>query len=155
MPSLYPYITKHDGNEWFFSLVLCVYSLGELLGALGFGYMHNYTSTKITLYLSLGLGWLGSALYFMADYFGGDTALWLIFASRTLQGFWTGGEQSIEAAYVSEVVEKKDNIRVNSELGMSAVAGFIFGPVIGLALSFIDIKIGFVNIDAFTAPGYM
>lgn len=38
---------------------------------------------------------------------------------------------------------------------MAAVSGFIFGPIIGLGLSFINIQIGIVTIDAFTAPGYM
>jgi hypothetical protein len=39
---------------------------------------------------------------------------------------------------------------------MAAVSGFIFGPIIGLALSLIDIHFwGVVNIDAYTSPGYI
>jgi hypothetical protein len=38
---------------------------------------------------------------------------------------------------------------------MSAVSGFIFGPVIGLGLSFINFGIGPFNVDSFTAPGYI
>jgi hypothetical protein len=42
MPSIYIYILKHGGSDNFFATVLFIYSLGELVGALAFGYMHNY-----------------------------------------------------------------------------------------------------------------
>jgi DHA1 family tetracycline resistance protein-like MFS transporter len=155
MPSIFAYIEKHGGDDFFFASVLFIYSLGELVGALAFGYMHNLASTTLTLYVSVGCGFFGSALYALADYVGGGSALWMIFLARTLQGLWTGGQQSLEQAYVSEVVDKEDNLKVNAEIGMAAVSGFIFGPVIGLALSFINIKIGSVAVDSFTAPGYI
>jgi len=50
LPSIYPYVVKHGGDEWFFAATLFMYSLGELVGAVGFGYMHNYTTTMATFY---------------------------------------------------------------------------------------------------------
>ena len=140
MPSLWPYIERHNGSEYLFALALFIYSLGELLGALIFGYMHNYCKTTICLKLCMSLGLSGSVLYFIADYFGGgDFALALICIARFLQGLWTGGQQAIEAAYVSEVVADEYKSKVLAELGMAAVLGFIMGPCFGIGLSFMGL----------------
>lgn len=101
-------------------------------------------------------GLLGSVLYFSADYFQDDMALWLIFGARFLQGLWTGGQQAIEQSYVSEVVEDKEKLMVLSELGIASVSGFILGPVFGIVLSMLDVQIGpLVKIDKYTSPGYL
>lgn len=46
MPSIWKYIEKHNGDEYFLASVLLIYSLGEFLGSLFFGYLHNYNTTK-------------------------------------------------------------------------------------------------------------
>ena len=96
MPSIYPYVIKHGGDEWFFAACLFIYSLGELIGALGFGYLHNYTKTKIVFYTVTSIGIISGMLYFSADYFGGNVALGLIIGARFATGLWTGGEQALE-----------------------------------------------------------
>lgn len=92
MPSLWPYIDRHEGSEYIFACALFIYSLGELLGALVFGYMHNYYKSATCLNSCIIVGLIGSILYFIADYFGGIFALILICSARFLQGLWTGGQ---------------------------------------------------------------
>jgi MFS family permease len=91
MPSIYAYVVKHGGSDYFFASVLFIYSLGELLGSLLFGYIHNYLATRTTMQSGLSLGLIGSVMYFTADYVGGTAALVLIFLARMLQGLWSGG----------------------------------------------------------------
>lgn len=155
MPSIYPYVIKHGGDEWFFAACLFIYSLGELIGALSFGYMHNFTKTKTVFYTVTTLGILSGMLYFSADYFGGDVALGMIISARFCTGLWTGGEQALEQAYISEVVDKPDTMKLQSEMGIACVSGFIIGPLLGLALSFVDISLGPIVINTYTCPGYI
>ena len=69
-----------------------MFSLGELIGALSFGYMHNYTKTKTVFYTVTCIGIFSGLIYFLADYFGGQVALGMILSARFFTGLWTGGE---------------------------------------------------------------
>jgi hypothetical protein len=82
MPSIFLYLKKHDGDEWFFAATLFIYSFGELLGAIGFGYMHNYTTTRFALIISISFGLVGNIAYAVGDYLPDQAALWTIFCSR-------------------------------------------------------------------------
>jgi len=155
MPSIWLYLEKHGGTELFLAMTLLTSSFGELLGALVTGFLHDHLSTRTCLGLSLSLGTLGSVLYFSAEYVGGETALWIIQAARLLQGFWTGSQQAVEQAYISETAAEEDKLKILSELGISAVSGFLLGPVFGLLLSFVNIRVGFIVYDSFTCPGYI
>jgi MFS family permease len=155
MPSIWKYVQLHGGSEYFLALVLLIYSMGEFIGALGTGYLHNLISTKATLILSTSFGVIGSVIYFLSDTIEDHYALWGIFTARLLQGLWTGGHQAVEQAYIAEVVNHTDMLRVLSELGMAAVSGFLSGPILGLLLSLIDFHIGILHIHSDTAPGYV
>ena len=155
MPTIWLYLEKHGGTELFLAMTLLTSSFGELLGALVTGFMHDHVSTRTCLGVSLSLGTLGSILYFSAEYIGGDTALWLIQVARLFQGFWTGSQQAVEQAYISETAAEEDKLKILSELGISAVSGFLLGPVFGLLLSFVNMQAGFVVYNSFTCPGYI
>lgn len=155
MPSIWKYVQFHGGSEYFLALVLLIYSMGEFIGALGVGYLHNLISTKATLILSTSFGVIGSVIYFLSDTVEDNYALWGIFTARLLQGLWTGGHQAVEQAYIAEVVNHAHMLRVLSELGMAAVSGFLSGPILGLLLSLIDFQIGILHIHSNTAPGYV
>ena len=40
-------------------------------------------------------------------------------------------------------------------MGIACVSGFITGPLLGLALSFVDVSIGPIVISTYTCPGYI
>lgn len=155
LPSIWPYIQKHGGTDEFLAAVLFIYSFGELIGSIVFGYIYSICSAKNSFTVCVVIGMVGSAMYVAADYFEGDLSLWLIFTGRLLQGLWTGGNQSIEAAYISEVVEPDFKLGALSDMGMCAVLGFLLGPILGYLLSFVDFEISaYLRIDQFTGPGY-
>lgn len=66
-------------------------SLGEMSGALIFGYLHNYLTTKLTYLLCITTGFIGAFIYVIADYLEDYAALWMIFSARVFLGAWSGG----------------------------------------------------------------
>ena len=76
---------------------------------------------------------------------------WLVFIGRFLQGLWTGGQQAIEQAYISEAVDKKNNLSMIADLGSAAVLGFVLGPMFGLLATVIDFHIGSLHINHYSA----
>ena len=155
MPTIWLYIEKHGGSEEVLALTLITSSFGELFGALFTGFLHDHTHTRTCLALCLSAGTLGSILYFSAEYVGDSTALWIIQFARFFQGFWTGSQQAVEQAYIAETAAEEDKLKILSELGISAVSGFLLGPAFGLLLTFVDMKVGFVIYNSFTCPGYI
>ena len=152
LPSLWPYLNTFGVSENFLALVLATYSFGELIGAFIWGYIYNSHSMKISLYSCITTGLIGSVVYFMGAY-SDSYGQWLVLFGRLLQGLWTGGQQAIEQAYISEWVDKKENLAMLADFGASAVFGFIIGPVVGLAASYLSFSIGgiFANEYSFWA----
>jgi MFS family permease len=96
IPSLFPYIIKHGGSEMSLAMVLCFYSIGEFIGSLGFGFLHDLLSTKNNITICASIGLVASAIFFTADFFSGDLVFGMLFFSRFLTGLWAGGQRSIE-----------------------------------------------------------
>jgi MFS family permease len=101
LPSLWPYLQRFDADETFLASVLAIYSIGEFLGSIAWGYIYNASSMKFSLYTCIFSGFLGSILYSLGGYFV-PWGKWLVFAGRFIQGLWTGGQQAIEQAYITE-----------------------------------------------------
>lgn len=153
LPSLWPYLQRFEADENFLALVLAIYSIGEFLGSIVWGYVYNASSMKFSLYTCITAGFIGSLLYSFGGYFLG-WGKWLVFLGRFIQGLWTGGQQAIEQAYITECIDKDQNLDMIADLGASAVLGFVLGPVIGLIAGFINFRIGAFYVDEYTANGY-
>ncbi|CAI2363709.1 unnamed protein product [Moneuplotes crassus] len=153
LPSLWPYLQRFGADENFLAMVLAIYSIGEFLGSIIWGYVHNASSMKFSLYTCIGAGFVGSLLYSFGGYFIG-WGKWLVFLGRFIQGLWTGGQQTIEQAYITECIDKDENLNMIADLGASAVLGFILGPVIGLICGFINFRVGSFYVDEHTSNGY-
>ena len=54
---------------------------------------------------------------------------------------WTGAQQTVEQAYISECIDKDRNLGMISELGAVAVMGFILGPIIGYGSSLLNFTV--------------
>lgn len=50
LPSLWPYLQHFGVDENFLALVLGIYSFGEFVGAIIWGYIYNATSMKMSIY---------------------------------------------------------------------------------------------------------
>ena len=162
LPSLLPYLLKtsaSQGNE-IYPLVVCGYSVGEIVGSFAGGYAYSESCSrmgrvgaKVTLVRCCAIGVVGSAMYVLGGYLG---SVWLVMAGRFVQGVWTGGQQSVEQSYLSENTKNaEDRTRLTSVLGRYAVIGFMLGPAIGGCVSFVNIEInGFVLVDQLNAVGW-
>lgn len=84
MPSLWPYIDKHSDFNYFLAFVLFIFSLGEFLGALFFGHLHNKLRTKACLFIIMTIGLIGSILYSLADSFHDATFMMVLLGGRFL-----------------------------------------------------------------------
>lgn len=65
----------------------------------------------------------------------------------------SGGEQSIANAYVSEVVEDSHKLQIFSELGISALAGFLVASIVGYFIGECRFEIFGLHFDKYTWPG--
>ena len=153
LPSLWPYLQRFEADETFLALVLAIYSIGEFFGAVLWGYIYNASSMRFSLYTCIGAGFVGSILYSLGGYFI-PWGKWLVFLGRFIQGLWTGGQQAIEQAYITECIDKDQNLSMIADLGAAAVLGFVLGPVVGLVGRLINFNIGSFYVDEYTSCGY-
>lgn len=153
LPSLWPYLQRFDADENFLAMVLAIYSIGEFIGAIIWGYIYNASSMKFSMYTCVAAGFLGSILYSIGGYWP-SWGKWLVFAGRFVQGLWTGGQQAVEQAYITECIDKDQNLSMIADLGASAVLGFVLGPVVGLVGGYVNFSIGAFYVDEYTSCGY-
>ena len=69
-----------------------------------------------------------------------------------MQGLWTGGQQTLEQAYLSETVIASKRTEITATLGSFAVIGFVSGPALAAAFTAVDFKIGRYRVNSNTAP---
>ena len=142
-PWVHEYLDHISASSATAFTILMANNVGEILGALIFGLISSRLATKTALLSSIAIGFVGCVLFLICNLASSNSipTVWLLLC-RLLQGVWTGGEQTIEMAYVSEVVADVDKLKVLSELGIASVAGFLFGPGVGMALNLIGIHFG-------------
>ena len=139
---LLPYYAKTFGaNATAVGLLYSAYALGQFIGAPIVGRLSDKFGRKPLLLLSVGGTFLSLLLLGFAD------SLAVLFISRILDGI-TGGNITVAQAYISDVTDEKTRAKSFGLIGAAFGVGFIFGPVIGGALS----TWGFA-VPAFAASG--
>jgi MFS family permease len=73
----------------------------------------------------------------------------LALVGRFLEGLWTGGQQSVEQAYLAFVALPGERTALTSKLGTFAVLGFILGPAFGAIFTGLDVTILGFKLDAY------
>ena len=154
LPSLWPYLQIFDSSETFLAFVVSIYSVGEFLGSIIWGYIFNSFSMKFSLYSWITLGLIGSVIYSTA-YNVKPEGKWIVFLGRLIQGIWTGAQQTIEAAYISECIDKDQNLAMITNLGLAWVLGFTLGPIVSLLGRLITFKFWIIDINEYTSSGYI
>ena len=139
---LLPYYAKTFGANGFVTGVLVSsYAAMQLLGAPVLGRLSDRFGRRPVLLLSIFGTFIGFLLL------GFATTLWMLFASRLIDGI-TGGNISVAQAYISDVTDPKDRAKSLGLIGAAFGLGFIIGPVTGGVLS----QWGYA-IPAFVAAG--
>ena len=112
-------------------LLVATYPVFQFFGAPILGQLADRYGRKPVLILSIAGTLVGYALSAVAIFEG---SLWLLFASRALDGL-TGGNISVVYAILSDVFEGAERTSGFALVGMAFGFGFIIGPALGGLLS--------------------
>jgi DHA1 family tetracycline resistance protein-like MFS transporter len=140
---LLPYYAETFGATPFqIGLLVASYAAAQLVGAPLLGRMSDRFGRRPVLLISL----VGTFIGFLM--LGFANSLWMLFASRILDGF-TGGNISVAQAYITDITDESNRAKGLGLLGAAFGLGFIIGPAVGGILSIY----GFA-LPAFVAAGF-
>lgn len=109
-------------------LLVAAYAAAQFIGAPILGRASDRFGRRPILILSIAGTIAAFIMLALAN------SLWMLFASRLLDGF-TGGNISIAQAYITDVTDEKNRSKGLGLIGAAFGLGFIFGPAVGGALS--------------------
>ena len=124
LPLLPFYATRLAATPETVGRLIASYSIAQLLSAPVWGRVSDRYGRRPALLIGLGASAVAYAVFGIAD------AVWLLFASRVVQGAG-GGTTGVAQAYVADTVEAKDRARALGWLSSATAAGVILGPAIG------------------------
>jgi len=126
---LLPYYAKtFNANQTVTGILIASYALMQLIGAPILGRLSDRFGRRPVLLLSVFGTFVGFLLLGFAN------SLWMLFASRILDGL-TGGNLSVAQAYISDVTDEKSRSKGLGMIGAAFGLGFIIGPLTGGLLS--------------------
>jgi MFS transporter, DHA1 family, tetracycline resistance protein len=126
---LLPYFAKtFNANPTVTGLLVASYAAVQFVGAPLLGRLSDRFGRRPILLVSI----FGTLLGFLL--LGFAQALWVLFASRIIDGF-TGGNLTVAQAYITDVTDSKNRAKGLGMIGAAFGLGFIIGPVTGGVLS--------------------
>jgi len=128
LPLLPYYAETFQASQTVTGILIASYALMQLIGAPILGRLSDRFGRRPVLLVSVFGTFLGFLLLGFAN------ALWMLFASRILDGL-TGGNLSVAQAYISDVTDEKSRSKGLGMVGAAFGLGFIIGPVTGGLLS--------------------
>jgi MFS family permease len=123
LPLLPFYATRLHATPETVGRLIASFSIAQLLSAPVWGRVSDRYGRRPALLIGLSASAVAYAVFGIAD------AVWLLFASRIVQGAG-GGTTGVAQAYVADTVEPKDRARALGWLSSATAAGVIFGPAI-------------------------
>ena len=128
LPLLPYYAATFHASPIVTGLLVASYALAQLIGAPLLGRLSDRFGRRPILLASIFGTFIGFLLLGFAN------ALWMLFASRIIDGL-TGGNLSIAQAYITDVTDAKNRSRGLGLIGAAFGLGFIIGPAAGGLLS--------------------
>jgi DHA1 family tetracycline resistance protein-like MFS transporter len=128
LPLLPYYAATFSATPIVTGLLVASYALAQLIGAPLLGRLSDRFGRRPILLASISGTFIGFLLLGFAN------ALWMLFASRLIDGL-TGGNLSIAQAYITDVTDSKNRARGLGLIGAAFGLGFIIGPAAGGLLS--------------------
>jgi MFS transporter, DHA1 family, tetracycline resistance protein len=126
---LLPFFGEHfSASPLVVTSLMSTYSLFQLFAAPLWGRLSDRHGRRPILLVSLAGGVAGYLWLGLAD------ALWMLFASRALQGICAGNIAAAQA-YVADVTTPENRAKGMGMIGAAFGIGFIIGPALGGALA--------------------
>ena len=126
LPLIPFYALKLNATPEVIGAVIASFSVAQLLAAPLWGHVSDRYGRRPALLAGLLASGVAYAVFGFAD------AVWLLFASRLIQGAG-GGTTGVAQAYVADTVAPGDRARALGWLSSGTAVGFMLGPVIGSA----------------------
>jgi DHA1 family tetracycline resistance protein-like MFS transporter len=128
LPLLPYYAETFNASPAAIGFLVASFSAAQLVGTAFLGRLSDVYGRRPLLLLSV----FGTFVSFLM--LGFAQALWVLFASRIVDGL-TGGNISIAQAYIADVTDEKGRARGLGLIGAAFGLGFIIGPAAGGLLS--------------------
>jgi multidrug resistance protein len=125
LPLLAFYATEHGAKPWQVGSLVATYAFAALVMAPLWGRASDRYGRRPMILAGL----LGSAVAYVL--FGLADTLWLLFASRFVQGAGSGGITGVVQAYVADTVEPGERAKALGWVTAATSAGVMFGPALG------------------------
>ena len=123
-PLLPFYALRLGGQAWIVGPLVASFSIAQLASSPLWGRVSDRYGRRPVMMIGLG----GAGIAYLI--FGFANSIWLLFASRLVQGAG-GGTTGVVQAYVSDATEPSQRVRGLGWLSSSTNAGVMLGPVIG------------------------
>ncbi len=112
--------------EWLVGPLIAAFAVAQLVSSPIWGKFSDRYGRRPAMMIGLG------ASAFAYVIFGFATSLWMLFASRIVQGLG-GGTTGVAQAYVADTMEPKERAKALGWLSAATSAGVVIGPFIGSA----------------------
>jgi multidrug resistance protein len=112
--------------EWLVGPLIASFAVAQLISSPVWGKFSDRYGRRPAMLIGLG------ASAFAYVIFGFATSLWMLFASRIVQGLG-GGTTGVAQAYVADTMEPKERAKALGWLSAATSAGVVIGPFIGSA----------------------
>jgi MFS family permease len=124
LPLLPFYALELKATPFVIGLIISSFSVAQLLSAPVWGRVSDWYGRRPALLIGLGASAIAYAVFGLAN------SVWLLFASRIIQGAG-GGTTGVAQAYVADSVRSEDRARALGWLSAATSVGIMVGPVIG------------------------
>lgn len=112
--------------EWLVGPLIAAFAVAQLVSSPVWGKFSDRYGRRPAMMIGLG------ASAFAYVIFGIATSLWMLFASRIVQGLG-GGTTGVAQAYVADTMEPAERAKALGWLSAATSAGVVIGPFIGSA----------------------
>ncbi|MGE5742907.1 MAG: MFS transporter, partial [Gemmatimonadota bacterium] len=120
------YALRLHAPEWLVGPLIAAFAVAQLVSSPVWGKFSDRYGRRPALMIGL------TASAFAYVIFGFANSLWLLFASRIVQGLG-GGTTGVAQAYVADTMEPSERAKALGWLSAATSAGVVIGPFIGSA----------------------
>jgi multidrug resistance protein len=118
------YAKRMNAADWLVGPLIASFAVAQLISSPVWGKFSDRYGRRPAMIIGLG----ASAIAYVV--FGFATSLWMLFASRVVQGLG-GGTTGVAQAYVADTMAPAERAKALGWISAATSAGVLIGPVIG------------------------